>query len=465
MKVCLETMGCQMNALDSELVGSLLRLSGMELTDDARSADVLLYNTCSVRDHAEAKAHSHVGQACQRKRAGRPLVVGVLGCMAQRLGTGLLRQHPGLDIVCGPGQLHRLAEMILAARQGRQVALDEDRRHCQDPAAERLDLGRDPARTHLPGQAYVRIMRGCDKFCAYCVVPLVRGPERSRSPSAVEQEVRRLVDAGVTAVTLLGQTVNSYRHVENGRTVGLADLLVRLDAVAGLRRLRFLTNYPADFDPGILQAMRDLPSVCPYLHLPAQSGSDRILQAMNRRYSRAQYDELMDRARQEVPGVALAGDFIVGFPGEGEEDFAASEDLVRRSRYKNSYVFKYSPRPQTAAQRLGDDVPEQVKRRRNRRLLAVQEEVSLVENRAWIGQTVEVLVEGPSPRAARSGQSPPGQGQLTGRTRTDHIVVFDGPGDLAGRYVSVRILGATALALVAEAAPQLPQRPQAAASR
>ena len=449
MKVYLETMGCQMNRLDSELVAASLRAAGLELTDDARAADVLLYNTCSVRRHAEDKVHSRLGWACQRKAGGRRIIIGVLGCMAQRMGDRLIRRHGGVDVVCGPGQLARLPELIASAADGPQVALDPPRNQARgDEPIDRLDHARDPARTHLPGQAYVRIMRGCDRFCTYCVVPFVRGPELSRRPGAILEEVRRLVGAGVTQVALLGQTVNSYRHAQSGRSVGLADLLERIDAVEGLRRVRFVTNYPGDFDRAILQAMADLPSVCEHLHLPAQSGSDRVLRAMGRRYTRSEYEELIDAARETVPGVGIAGDFIVGFPGESDEDFGASADLIRRSRYRNSFIFKYSPRPGTRAADLDDDVGEKVKRRRNRELLAVQEQVSRADNRALVGQRVEVLVEGPSPRADRPGAAKsPGATQLLGRTRTDHIVVFDGPAELAGRYVNVEIADASALTL------------------
>jgi tRNA-2-methylthio-N6-dimethylallyladenosine synthase len=279
-----------------------------------------------------------------------------------------------------------------------------------------------------------------------------RRPERSRRPEGIVGEVRRLVDAGVSCVTLLGQTVNSYHHDDGGRPVRLADLLALLDGISGIRRLRFVTNYPGDFDTAILEAMRDLPSVCEYLHVPAQSGSDRVLKAMNRRYTRAQYDELIDRARATVPEVGIAGDFIVGFAGETEEDVSASAELIRRSRYKNSYIFKYSPRPGTTAQRrLADDVSEAEKRRRNALLLAVQNEVSLAGNGALVGRTVEVLVEGPSPRATRQPQAmPEGQTQMVGRARTDHIVVFPARPELAGRYVLVRVVAATTLALVGE---------------
>ena len=286
-----------------------------------------------------------------------------------------------------------------------------------------------PSLRHLPGQAYVRIMRGCNNFCTYCIVPYVRGPELSRSPPDIVEEVRRLADSGVTQVTLLGQTVSSYRYEDasSGKT-GLADLLGKLDAVDGLRRIRFVTSYPGGFDRDILLAMRDLPKVCEFLHIPAQSGSDSILRAMNRRYTRSEYDDLIAAARQTVPGVAIVGDFIVGFPGETQEDFDASVDLVRKSRYRNSYVFKYSPRPGTSAdKRLEDDVDEQTKRQRNRELLETQNEISLTDNCDIIGRTVEVLVEGPSPRSGRRAKSATPSLQLVGRMRTDHIVVFDGP--------------------------------------
>ena len=453
MKVFLETLGCQMNVLDSELVVSLLRSAGMEPTADPRQADVLLYNTCSVRQHAEDKVHSRLGWACRRKADGRRLVIGVLGCMAQRLRDELVWRHPGVDIVCGPGQLGDLVEMIRAAAAAESlpwVAVDPARpSESLQPLEDQLDGLRDPAATHLPGQAYVRIMRGCDKFCSYCVVPHVRGRERSRPPEGIVEEVRRLVGAGVTQVTLLGQTVSSYRHRAGEVSVGLAELLARLDGLDGLRRIRFLTSYPADFDRAILAAMGDLPKVCEYLHLPAQSGSDRVLKAMNRRYTRGEYDDLVDAARAAVPGLALAGDFIVGFPGETDEDFAASAELARRSEYKNSYIFQYSTRPGTAAARRAETCTPPVKRSRNRELLAVQEEVSLAVSRRQVGAAPEVLVEGPSPRSRRPENRParPGTLQMVGRTRADHIVVFDGTEDLAGQYVRVQITAATALTL------------------
>jgi len=457
MKVYLETLGCQMNRLDSQLIAGALQAAGHEMIDGADEADVVLYNTCSVRRHAEQKVFSRLGAAGQRKASGRRLIVGVLGCMAQRLGEGLRAEYPHVDIVCGPGQEASLAAMIADAAADRPtVALDPGRADPRDTEAESamdaLDTGRDAEYTQSPTQAYLRVMRGCNNFCSYCIVPYVRGPERSRRPDDIVEEARRLVDAGRSEITLLGQTVNRFRWSAGETTVRFSDLLARVAAVGGVRRLRFVTSCPLDFDDDLFEAMRDLPNVCEYVHCPAQSGSDAMLRAMNRKYTRAQYDDLVDRGRAIVPGVVLAGDFIVGFPGETEADHEASADLIRRSAYKNSFVFKYSPRPGTAAaEKLADDVPVEVKKRRNHELLAVQEQVGLAHHRGYVGRTVEVHVEGPSPRANKQDKAPtPDATQLVGRTRWDHVVVFDGPRSLAGQYVDVRVADASSLTLFAE---------------
>ena len=474
MKVYLETFGCQMNRLDSELVEDLLRAAGHEMVASPRRADAVLYNTCSVRQHAEEKVRSRLGAEAQRKQAGKRHVVGVLGCMAQREGEKLCGQGSGVDLLCAPARLTELPELLERASRGeRAIALQPDRlarpaggdasrevARSHDGAAvggngadlDALDLARDVARSRPGPQAYVRVMRGCDKFCTYCIVPFVRGPEVSRDPRRIVEEVGRLAGAGVSEITLLGQTVNSYRYDGGGREVRLSDLLATLSPIAGLRRLRFVTSYPTDFGDDLLEAMRDLPNVCEYIHAPAQHGSDAMLRRMGRRYTRREYDELVDRARAIVPGVVLAGDFIVGFPGETDADHAASAELIRRSGYKNSFIFKYSPRPGTAAARkLADDVPDAVKRRRNRELLAVQAEVGLAHHRPYVGREVEVLAEGPSPRARKRrdrGQAAgDGPMQLVGRTRWDQVTVFDGEPALAGRYVRVRITNADALTL------------------
>ncbi len=457
MKVYLETMGCQMNRLDSELVEAQLRRAGHELTGDRKAADVVLYNTCSVRRHAEEKVCSRLGADSRRKRHHRPrLILGVLGCMAQREGEALRRRFPEVDVVCAPGQLGRLVELLDRAASGTPAVALDPPRGADGPAApddlDRLDLARDVRHTTTPRQAYVRVMKGCDNFCTYCIVPFVRGAERSRDPRRVVEEVARLAAAGRSEITLLGQAVNRYRWTGGRREVGFGELLERVAAVEGLRRLRFVTSHPLGLSDDVLRAMRDLPNVCEYLHCPPQSGSDAVLRRMKRGYTRGDYDALVDRAREIVPGVVLAGDFIAGFPGETEADHAASADLIRRSGFKNSFLFKYSPRPGTfAARNFPDDVPEAVKRRRHGELLAVQQEVGLAHHRAYVGQGVEVLVEGPSVRADKQPAPPtPAATQLVGRTRGDHIVHFVGPRRLAGRYVPVRVTGATALALLGE---------------
>ena len=459
MKIYLETLGCQMNRLDSELVAGRLVSAGHEMIPDRAGADVVLYNTCSVRLHAEDKIHSRLGRirfetaAAGNGQAGP--IVGVLGCMAQREGAALIKRHPHVSIVCGPGKLESLAAMIADAADGRAtVALDPDRRAARPPGAaeaiDTMDLSRDPSQTPSPSGAYVRVMRGCNNFCSYCIVPLVRGAEVSRDPGRVVDEVRRLADAGRSEITLLGQTVNRYRWLGGGAAVSFADLLARVAEIPGVRRLRFVTSHPVDFGDDVLAAMAGAPNMCRYIHCPAQSGADAMLKAMNRGYTRAQYDDLVDRARAIMPDVVLASDFIVGFPGESEADHQASADLIRRSGFRNSFIFKYSPRPgSAAAARLEDNVPDAVKKRRNNDLLAVQGEVSLAHNQGYVGRTVEVLVEGPSRRADKQADKPtPGAMQLGGRTRGDHIVVFDGPRDLTGRYVDVEITGATAVTLL-----------------
>ena len=454
MKVYLETMGCQMNRLDSELVAGMLCAAGHQMTDDRKAADVVLYNTCSVRQHAEQKVLSRLGADAQQKTNHHPdLIVGVLGCMAQRKGTSLRQKHPEVDIVCGPGQLYELADMITAAAKGKVcIALDPQRSDPPDPGSEasmdQMDLTRDP-HSNGDAQGYVRVIRGCDNFCTYCIVPFVRGPERSRDSGKIVEEVTRLVDAGRTEITLLGQAVNRYRYSGATCEVRFSDLLERVSAISGLRRLRFVTSHPLNFTDDVLEAMRDLPNVCEYIHCPSQSGADGVLKRMNRKYTRAEYDDLIDRARATVPGVVLAGDFIVGFPGETQDDHQASADLIRRSGYKNSFIFKYSPRPGTlAAKQYKDDVPIPVKKRRNNELLAVQAEVSLDHHRQYIGQTVEVLIEGPSPRSDKQLRKlPAGSKQLVGRTRGDHIVVFDAPESLTGQYVNVKVVDATSLTL------------------
>ena len=289
-------------------------------------------------------------------------------------------------------------------------------------------------------RAMVRIMFGCDKFCTYCIVPKVRGPEQSRSAAEIVAEVRRLAGDGCLEVTLLGQTVNSYKDPNGGQTLRLSDLLARLNDIEGLRRIKFVTNYPRHMTDDLLQAVRDLPKVSPYLHVPVQSGSNDQLKRMKRGYTVEYYRDMIERTRSIVPDAAITSDFIVGFCGETEEDFQQSIEMVRWARFKNSFIFKYSQRPGTkAADVMPDDVPDEVKRRRNNELLAVQNAISLEDTLPLAGQEIEVLVEGPSKSALKRSSSEGGDMQLVGRTVKDHIVVFDGPRTLVGQILPVRI--------------------------
>jgi tRNA-2-methylthio-N6-dimethylallyladenosine synthase len=490
-KLFLETFGCQMNVLDSELVLGQLRGQGYQSTDDRDAADVIVYNTCSVREHAEQKVWSRLGELKDRKKNEPGLVIGVIGCMAERDGADIFRKFPQVDVLCGPGELDKLASLIHnavvtgdAPRQ-RQVALmgDSARRSSTLAAAEdhleMLDLSRsispvDVEGSTAPAQAYVRITRGCNKFCTYCVVPYTRGPEVHRPPVNIIEEVKRLTASGVREITLLGQTINhyAYRHGD-GRTTSFAELLYLIhEAAPDLARLRFVTSFPRDFTDEALQAMRDCERICRYLHVPAQSGSDRILKAMNRGYTAGQYLEFIDRARAIVPDISLASDFIVGFPTESDEDFAKTVELTRQCRFKNSFIFKYSPRPGTIAiERFTDDVPEDVKRRRNQQLLAVQSQVCSENNRAMIGRTVQVLIEGESKLVGKPvyPSSVPSSGtvqlgwerrahyqadaavQMVGRTRGDQIVIVPGDLSMKGQLIDVEITDAKSLTLFAKA--------------
>ncbi|MCC6678974.1 MAG: MiaB/RimO family radical SAM methylthiotransferase [Phycisphaerales bacterium] len=563
--VYIETFGCQMNELDSELVTGQLRALGYRLTPDPEAAGIILYNTCSVREHAEQKVWSRLGELARRKVDQPGLVVGVLGCMAERDGKDLIRRMPVVDILCGPGELDKLPGLLdnavrtrisledgldaelAAERSAGQVALQgsSSRRSSTLAAAadslEMLDLSRaispidaDPEPGTPRASAYVRITRGCNKFCTYCVVPFTRGAEVHRPPDHIVEECKRLADSGVIEITLLGQTVNHYRfehgaavvvdgvtQPQKGRSYAgghrrdpfagtgvttFADLLRRIhDEVPAIRRLRFVTSYPRDFGDDVLEVIRDHPRICRYLHVPAQSGSDRILKLMNRGYEVAEYLEFLDRARSflDQPEInrplTVSGDIIVGFPTETDDDYAATVALVERARYKNCFIFKYSPRPGTIAfDKLADDVPESVKRRRNNDLLAIQGRISDGLSQAQVGKTLDVLVEGLSrreqKRAAKPGgacgaggaggpgttsltlngkglsdhggsacaidaeeteaelpSGPPGTVQLSARTDGDLIVFFDAPAVAAalliGRVVPVRIDSASGLAL------------------
>ncbi len=453
-KLFIDTVGCQMNVLDSELVVGTLRRQGYVLTHEATDADVILFNTCSVRQHAEDKIYSALGRLRGHKQRHPSKIIGVLGCMAQKDQELIHKRAPYVDIICGTGQLARLPELIAEVqRTGElQMALSLERhaasRHDVEASFESYDPMRDPSMRPTPFQAYVRIMIGCDKFCTYCIVPSVRGPEQSRHPEHIAAEVRQLAGEGCKEITLLGQTVNSYRYdCGDGRHFRLADLLAKIHDTPNIERLKFITNFPRDMSDDLLDAVRTLPKVCPYLHVPAQSGCNDVLKRMKRLYTVEYYRDMLARCRDKVPGVAISSDFIVGFSGETEESFERSCNLVRAAGFKNSFIFKYSPRPGTKGYELyPDDVPEEVKKRRNNDLLAIQNRVSLQDHLTWVGQTVEVLVEGLS-KTALKHDSPRGPKQLIGRTRTDHIVVFEGNERLIGETVAVAIEEATSFTL------------------
>jgi len=453
-KLYIETVGCQMNMLDSELVVASLRKAGYEVVDAPAKADTILFNTCSVRQHAEDKIYSALGRLKHAKKHNPEKIIGVLGCMAQKDQRLIFERAPFVDLVVGPGQLHQIPELIqkIAAGEGQQLEVSLDRkagsRHDVEQSFESYDPLRDPQMRPTPFQAFVRIMIGCDKFCTYCIVPSVRGPEQSRPAAHIMAEARQLAAEGCREITLLGQTVNSYRHTDEvGRTTTLAGLLDKLHNVAGIERLKFVTNYPKDMTDELLAAVRDLPKVSPYLHVPAQSGSNEILRRMKRGYTVEEYREMLARIRATIPDAAVTSDFIVGFCGETDKDFQATVELVRESRFKNSFIFKYSERPGTkSAQLFPDDVPEEVKKRRNNQLLAVQNAISEEDNEPFVGRCVEVLVEGPS-KSAQKQDDGAQQLQLVGRTHCDRIVVFEGNRRQIGQLLDVTVYDANAFTL------------------
>jgi tRNA-2-methylthio-N6-dimethylallyladenosine synthase len=452
-RLYIQTVGCQMNVLDSELVAAEMLEAGYELVDSPRRADTILFNTCSVRQHAEDKIYSALGRLKHVKGQQPPKIIGVLGCMAQKDQQKIFRRAPHVDLVVGPGQLSQLPALLerATAGEGKQMEVSLDRTADNRASVRRSFERHDPLRVlkarSAPHQAMVRIMFGCDKFCTYCVVPGVRGPEQSRPAEEIETEVRCLAAQGCLEVTLLGQTVNSYRDAAAGRSIRLADLLCRLNEIDALRRLKFVTNHPRHMTRDLIQAVRDLPKVSPYLHVPAQSGSDRILRRMKRGYTAGAYREMLAQIRQTIPDVAVTSDFIVGFPGEKEQDYQQTVDLLGEGRFKNCFIFKYSPRPSTkAAELYDDDVPDELKRQRNNELLAIQNAISQEENQPFVGRRVEILVEGPS-KVGRKQSSNGEMTQLVGRTVCDRIVVFDGPQYLAGRILPIEIERVDAMTL------------------
>ena len=419
--VYIETYGCQMNVSDSELMLGVLGREGYVRSDDPARADVILVNTCAVRDHAEQRVLSRMGELKGYKRPGGAGVLGVVGCMAQRLGARLLERVPQVDLVVGPDGYRGLPELIARARAGERAAEVEFKgwEHYEDV----------PAVRETSVSAFVTVQRGCDYRCTFCIVPMTRAPERSRTLADVVREVAGLVGDGTTEVTLLGQTVNSYHD----GTHDFADLLRAVGAVAGVRRLRFTSPYPTDFTERVVAAMAENEAVCEHVHLPVQSGSSRVLKRMLRRYDRDRYLAVVQSLRDAIAGIALTTDIIVGFPGETESDFQETLSLVEQVGFDDAYTFKYSPREGTPATRLKDTVPDGVAGERLERLIALVRAVARGKNVGLVGSTHEVLIEA---RAKRGDL-------LQGRTRTNKVALVAGPDSWIGTYRTVRLTGTT----------------------
>jgi tRNA-2-methylthio-N6-dimethylallyladenosine synthase len=417
----IETYGCQMNAADAQLMAGVLLREGYVRAPSADQAEVVIVNTCAVRDHAEQRVLGRVGELKRAKRAGD--VLGVVGCMAQRLGERLLARAPHVDFVAGPDAYRQLPQLVGRAREGERTADTALRpaEHYEDVVPERASAA----------SAWITVQRGCDYRCTFCIVPMTRGPERSRRLADVVREAARLAERGVSEVTLLGQTVNSYHDGEHD----FADLLRAVGAVPGVRRLRFTSPHPNDFSDRVVAAMAEVDAVCEHVHLPAQSGSSAVLRRMLRRYSREEYLRLVERLRAAVPDLALTTDLIVGFPGETEADFGATVALVDEVGFDDAFTFRFSPREGTPATRLGDAVPGDVAAERLERLIAAVRRVARARNAGLVGSTHEILVE----QAARRG----GGASLQGRTRQHRVAILDGPPGWIGTYRTVRFTGTT----------------------
>jgi len=424
-RVHVRTFGCQMNEYDSARMADVLRAAGgYEPTDDPAEADLLLLNTCSVREKAQEKVFSLLGQWRQLKRERPGVIIGVGGCVASQEGEGITERAPFVDLVFGPQTLHRLPEMLGRLRADGRSVVD-----VSFPEIEKFDRLPEPRATGAT--AFVSIMEGCSKYCTFCVVPYTRGEEVSRPLAQVMAEIRGLAAQGVSEVTLLGQNVNAYRGALEG--VGHADLaalIYHVAAVPGIERIRFTTSHPVEFRDSLIEAYRDVPQLASYLHLPVQSGSDRILALMKRGHTALEYKQKIRRVREARPGISLSSDFIVGFPGETERDFEATMGLIEELGFDQSFSFIYSRRPGTPAASLSDDVPHEVKQARLERLQARIDANALAISRAMVGSVQRVLVERPAKRDPR---------QLAGRTGNNRWVNFDGPPALLGRFVDVLI--------------------------
>jgi len=403
------TFGCQMNEHDTEKLVGMLNAMGYARTDNPKDADLILYNTCCVRANPERKVYGQIRNYAQLKQENPDLIIGICGCMVQQKGevTRILEELPYVDLLFGTHNIHRLPELLQRAGTGEQVVevWDEPGEAIEDIPVQRQD----------DLKAWVTVIYGCTNFCSYCIVPHVRGPERSRQPGGVYAEVKQLAEDGVKEITLLGQNVNAYGKDLQDSDITFARLLQNLDKIEGLKRIRFTTSHPKDMSTELIDVMAGAQNVCEHLHLPLQAGSDRILATMNRGYTRERYLDLVHRIRDRVPDISLTTDLIVGFPGETDADFAQTLEMVKEIRYDSAYTFIYSPRRGTPAARMEDQVSEEVKKERIYQLIQCQNKISMERNQQLLGTVQEVLVEGGS----RKDET-----KLTGRTRQNKIVNF-----------------------------------------
>jgi tRNA-2-methylthio-N6-dimethylallyladenosine synthase len=435
-KLYLQTYGCQMNQYDSERIAQVMSRLDYERTDKIETADVILLNTCSVRDKAEQKVYSALGSWKALKQQREGIIIGVGGCVAQQEGATLLRRIPHLDLVFGTHNIHKLPQMIeqVQVSQSRpvEVAFYRDSSYMEDPQDRPSVQG---------AKAFVTVMQGCNKVCSFCIVPHVRGREVSRPSARIIAEIESLTRQGVKEVMLLGQNVNSYGKASPGE-ISFAELLGQVNAIGGLQRIRFTTSHPQDLSPELIDAFATLDKLCEHLHLPVQSGSDAVLSRMRRGYTRAEYFARIDRLLKCCPNIALSTDIIVGFPGETETEFADTLEMLRQVEYDEIFSFMYSPRPQTVSSKIHeDDVADEIKKDRLQEVQSVQRDISLRKNRERIGNVEEILVDGKSRLK---------NGQVMGRTRTNRIVNLSGEETLVGSLIPVQIIGATANSLIGE---------------
>ena len=447
-KLFIKTYGCQMNVYDSDRMADALAPQGYETTTDITHADLVLLNTCHIREKASEKVFSELGRLkelqTERRAVGGDMMIGVAGCVAQAEGEEIARRAPMVDMVFGPQAYHKLPEMLGRAEAQRHLhpALKKAIIDTDFPEEDKFD--------HLPAPrkevtikrgltAFLTVQEGCDKFCSFCVVPYTRGAEVSRPVAQVIAEARGLVDAGVKEITLLGQNVNAYHGVDaTGRSIGLGELAYRLAEISGLERVRYTTSHPRDMDDALIEAHRDLDILMPYLHLPVQSGSDAILKAMNRRHTGAEYLKVIERIKTARPDMALSGDFIVGFPGETDQDFEDTLKIIADVGYASAYSFKYSTRPGTPGANLGDQIAEEVKNERLWRLQDLVNAQTTAFHASCVGKTLPVLIERPGRMA----------GQVGGRSPYLQAVHLDGSTDLIGAIHQVEIIGTSTNSLV-----------------